>query len=311
MIVDTDNAAKALLRGDVVAIPTETVYGLAARYDNAESIQRIFTLKNRPLDHPLIVHIADVAWLDKLTFNYPAYVPKLIEAFWPGPLTLVLPKRDCVSDLITAGQATVAIRMPNHATCLQILNQLGVPVVAPSANPYCRISPTLANHVTKYFSERVAVVDGGACECGIESTIVLATDKQHLQILRPGLLSQQNIESVAGVPCVQANKSIKVSGNKYKHYAPRVALIPFHDANEIAAYVGDNQKRYLVISMQDIDVGQHDHRHIDSEPQQYAATLYALWHEAEQYDYDAILLQLPENTPKWQGVLDRIAKASV
>ncbi|MCH9757029.1 MAG: threonylcarbamoyl-AMP synthase, partial [Gammaproteobacteria bacterium] len=245
MEVNIQQATELLQKESIVAIPTETVYGLAARYDSESAIKKIFHLKKRPLSHPLIVHINKPEWLNTLTNHHPEYVKKLIRKFWPGPLTLVLPKSKNVNDLITAGQPTVAIRIPSHPTCLQLLTKLNVPIVAPSANPYCRISPTNAQHVVKYFPDNAPILDGGPCSIGIESTIVLATNDQHIQILRPGIISQSDIESTANVQCIETDKSIKAPGNKKKHYAPDVPLLSFSNTSDIKKYLDDEDHSYF------------------------------------------------------------------
>jgi L-threonylcarbamoyladenylate synthase len=310
MYIDINKAVNLLAAGDVVALPTETVYGLAAKYDAFASIQKIFTLKNRPLSHPLIVHIADSCWLDQLTTERPAYVDRLIQTFWPGPLTLVMKKKSTVSDLITAGQATVAIRQPAHPVCLEVISRLQKPVVAPSANPYCQISPTKAAHVEKYFANRVATLAGSDCSVGIESTIVLATEQESLQILRPGSISRSAIEAVAEVPCVDGDKSIKVPGNVKKHYAPKIPVLTFRHPQEICQYLAHKNKRYFFILINPLDTQQHVAHRLPNQPNTYAAALYALWHQADEGAYDAILIETPNHNDAWQGVIDRISKAS-
>lgn len=310
MLIDINTALDLLTKDHIVAIPTETVYGLAARYDSETAIKKIFHAKNRPLDHPLIVHIASPEYIDTLTGAYPSYVTKLIERFWPGPLTLVLEKNSNVSPLITAKQSTVALRIPNHPLCLELLSRLGKPVVAPSANPYCRISPTKSSHVLKYFCNQVSVLDGGPCELGIESTIILATHKKSIQLLRPGLITQEELEAISGVPCLSTDKSIKVSGNQKKHYSPNIPLIIFRNYSDIEAYANETLHRYLFIILSDINTGHHDTNRMKKNHRLYASRLYALWHEAEEKKYDAIFIEMPSNNNTWQGIIEKIDKAS-
>ncbi|OGV50538.1 MAG: threonylcarbamoyl-AMP synthase, partial [Legionellales bacterium RIFCSPHIGHO2_12_FULL_42_9] len=174
--------------GEIVAIPTETVYGLAANANNAIAIDKIYCLKQRPYNHPLIMHIASGWDLDQWATAIPSYVYNLIDNFWPGPLTLVLPSRkENICDLITGGQPTIAIRCPGHSLTQQLLHQLGYPLVAPSANPFGKISPTTAAHVQISFHEsNLMILDGGRCKLGIESTIIDATRFDSYQILRHG-----------------------------------------------------------------------------------------------------------------------------
>lgn len=310
MIVDINTAADILNNDGVVAIPTETVYGLAARMDCPEAIKNVFAIKNRPLDHPLIVHIGTTDWLDRLTCGYPSYVKNLIETFWPGPLTLVLHKSGLVDPIITGGQETVAIRMPSQPTCLTLLNQLKWPIVAPSANPYSRISPTQAAHVLKYFADEIAILDGGTCSVGIESTIILATDPNGFEILRPGIITQDDIEKVAGVPCIN-NKphTIKIPGNKLKHYAPKIPVIKFNEKNQIREFIDNDTQKYFFILLSSIDTLQHDQYIIESNPKVYAQMLYQLFHTIEEHQYDAIIIELPTNANQWHAIIDKINRA--
>jgi len=309
MLVNHLIASNLLNQGRVVAIPTETVYGLAARYDKAQAIQAIFKIKNRPLDHPLILHIGNLDWLSLLTTHTPSYVPQLIAAFWPGPLTLVLPKTKMVSPLVTAGQATVAVRMPNHPVCLDLLAELNYPIVAPSANPYCCTSPTKAGHVAKYFST-LPILDGGSCEIGVESTIVLATHEDYFQILRPGSITQKMLEATTQRKCAQGQSNIKTPGNKNKHYSPRLPVIVFTSHRQAQQYIDEKDKHYLFVLLTHFEVGSHTMITISSDPHVYAKTLYALWHEAEENKFDAVIMEKPTEHHTWMAVIDRLKKAS-
>lgn len=310
MLIDINTAADILNNEGVVAIPTETVYGLAARMDCIQTIKKVYEIKKRPLDHPLIVHIGSIDWLDKLTCGYPEYVKKLIEQFWPGPLTIVLNKSDSVDQIITGGQDTVAIRMPCQPTCLTLLNQIKQPIVAPSANPYARISPTQASHVLKYFANQVPILDGGTCSIGIESTIILATDKNSIELLRPGIITQNEIEQVAKVAC-KSNKqpSIKTPGNKLKHYAPKIPVIKFNKKNQIQEFINNNHQSYFFILLSEINTAKHDHLIVANDPKAYAQTLYQLLHSIEEQPYDAIIIELPHNTHQWHAIIDKINRA--
>ncbi len=190
------NAIQILESGGVVGIPTETVYGLAACIDQPAGIDQVFALKNRPKDHPLIVHIGDPNALKKYTQEIPHYVEILIQKFWPGPLTLILKKTEAVSDVITAGQDSVAIRMPNHPIALELLKKLKAPVVAPSANKFMQVSPTSRAHVLEGLGEDLLVLEGGECEVGIESTIVDARNPTEAVIVRPGMIGLEDLVAV-------------------------------------------------------------------------------------------------------------------
>ena len=221
-----EKAAALLIGGEVVAIPTETVYGLAASIDHPKAIDYIFELKGRPRTNPLIVHVANLQRAKKLCISFPEPLKKLANKFWPGSLTLVLPKAKQVSDQITAGKNTVGIRVPKHPQLLQLLELTG-PIAAPSANPFERISPTTAQHVANYFPEGLKMVlDGGACQAGIESTIV-GFENDQVIVYRLGAISIEEIEKVVGkVAFFNAEKSNVVTpGMSKKHYAPETKTI--------------------------------------------------------------------------------------
>ncbi len=197
MIVTVAEAIARLQTGGIVAIPTETVYGLAARIDDEGALKQIFAVKKRPFFDPLIVHVADLATAKRLSRDWPPVFDVLAQAFWPGPLTLIAPKAEMVSSLITSGLDTVALRLPNHPVAQEILQKLQMPVAAPSANMFGRTSPTSASHVEKEFSGEVPVVDGGPSQVGVESTVVCwdPNSPQTLHILRPGGVSRSDLQT--------------------------------------------------------------------------------------------------------------------
>jgi L-threonylcarbamoyladenylate synthase len=195
---DVSHAAEILRDGGLVAFGTETVYGLGANALDERAVARIFEAKNRPHFDPLILHIADVKWLDHLAEQLTPASKALADAFWPGPLTMVLPKKDIVPDLVTSGLPSVAIRMPSHPLALEVLTNVDLPIAAPSANPFGQISPTTAQHVLETLGDRIdLILDGGPCYVGVESTIVLMT-KDRPRILRHGGITQEQLESVIG-----------------------------------------------------------------------------------------------------------------
>jgi tRNA threonylcarbamoyl adenosine modification protein (Sua5/YciO/YrdC/YwlC family) len=228
---DITNAAAALVRGDLVVFPTETVYGLGANAYSNEAVQKIFVTKGRPSDNPLIVHVSDVEEVEKVVQDIPDYARKLF-SLWPGPLTLVLQKTDRISLKATAGGQTVGVRIPNHEGTRSFLRACGVPVAAPSANISTRPSSTTLAHVLSDFTDAshvFGVFDGGASEVGIESTVVDCTGDAPV-ILRPGVITADVIEQTCGVPVVFANDTDdapRAPGMKYKHYAPdaRISLV--------------------------------------------------------------------------------------
>lgn len=216
-------AAAALRAGDPVALPTETVYGLAADALNPRACARIFEAKGRPLDDPLIVHLPGLEWLDRLT-RANATARRLAQALWPGPLTLVLPRREIVPDLVTSGQETVAVRMSAHPVFREIALNAGTPLAAPSANRFGRISPTTADHVLAELDGRIEIiVDGGACAHGIESTIVHVRDDDHLAILRAGPVTAEELSAFAAVE-TDLSSGVSAPGRLASHYAPATPL---------------------------------------------------------------------------------------
>lgn len=224
---DSIRTAGELLRtGQLVGIPTETVYGLAANAFDDQAVAKIFALKQRPAFDPLIVHLSDVERLDEVAENVPASVRVLIDHFWPGPLTVVLRKRTSISDLVTSGLETVAVRVPAHEVARSIIAEAGVPLAAPSANLFGRISPTMAEHVEESFGNTLPlVVDGGPCEIGVESTVIDCSEED-LRLLRPGGVTLESLQDVVGEIAVGVQSSAKLNapGQLAAHYAPRTKL---------------------------------------------------------------------------------------
>ncbi len=224
---DVARAAELLREGRLVAIATETVYGLGANALDERAVARVFEVKNRPHFDPLIVHIADRVWLDRLVTSVPNAARQLADAFWPGPLTLVLPKSDIVPDLVTSGLSSVAIRMPSHPQALELLRTVDLPIAAPSANPFGQISPTTAEHVAETLGAGVdLILDGGPCAIGVESTVV-GFDEGCPCILRHGGLTQEEIERVVGPVTSRQNPAsgpAESPGMLPQHYAPRTPM---------------------------------------------------------------------------------------
>jgi L-threonylcarbamoyladenylate synthase len=223
--------ARALMSGEVVGVPTETVYGLAGDALNPEAVKKIFRAKGRPTNDPLIVHIHSLTQLDALAERNAA-VEKIARTFWPGPLTLVLPKKSVVPDLVTSGRPSVAIRMPNHPLFRKLLRACGRPLAAPSANPFGYVSPTSAAHVRDGLGRKIRyILDGGTCTIGVESTILDLRDPRHPGILRPGAIERRAIERVLGVPVTAfsakaqpANIASVAPGLLTRHYSPRTPV---------------------------------------------------------------------------------------
>ena len=221
-------AVKALENNEIVAIPTETVYGLAGNAYSETAVEKIFALKNRPHFNPLIVHIKSAAVLTSVAKNIPLVALQLADAFWPGPLTLVLEKQDHIPDIVTGGKNTVGVRVPNHPVALELLEQLDFPLAAPSANPFGSISPTTAKHVADYFTDTLTIIlDGGSCDKGIESTIIGFENGQAI-LYRQGSTKVEDIEKITGPLQIRVhanNESVLAPGMLSKHYAPSTTTI--------------------------------------------------------------------------------------
>jgi len=220
---DLNVARLALIEDEIIAIPTETVYGLAGNAYSDNAIKKIFALKGRPLYNPLIVHIKSVSFLTSVAMDIPEVAIELAKRFWPGPLTLVLKKQSNISDLVTSGKETVAVRVPNHPLALELLNQLDFPIAAPSANPFGSISPTSARHVADFFKEELNVIlDGGECERGVESTIIGFMNNQPV-LYRHGSVAIKEIEELVGKVIIATTNdtSPNAPGMLSRHYAPK------------------------------------------------------------------------------------------
>lgn len=316
-------AAQVLADGGLVAMPTETVYGLAADADHPEAVRAIFAAKGRPADHPVIVHVAGPEALAAWAREVPAAATQLAAAFWPGPLTLVLKRSARAGDFVTGGQDTVGLRCPAHPWAHALLaahagsSHRGV--AAPSANRFGRISPTTAQHVRDDLGEKPAgavdlILDGGACPVGIESTIVdLSTDAPRL--LRHGSISRAQLEAVLGTPVPDAGSDApRASGRLKSHYAPRTPL-ELVAAGELPARI--NALRGMRIALLApaaalLDAPAHVIKRLvaEAEPAAYGRKLYAQLRELDAAGAEAILIVAPPATPAWAAVNDRLARAA-
>lgn len=300
---EVGTAADALRSGKLVAFPTETVYGLGANALDAAAVARIFEAKGRPTTNPLIVHVADAAEVLAVAAEVPPLAAKLFAAFWPGPLTLVLPKAPGVPDLVTAGGPTVAVRCPNHPLARELLRAAGVPVAAPSANRSGELSPTTADHVLVSLDGRIEfVLDGGPCPGGLESTVLDVTGPVP-RLLRPGLVSLDQLRAVIGDVLIGPNPDsgpARSPGLLTKHYAPRTAL-------ECAAT--DTEREFLANLYETAGLTVARYSPPDS-PVAAAARLYADLHALDATAPDRILVTLPPDAPEWQAVRDRLLRAS-
>jgi L-threonylcarbamoyladenylate synthase len=315
MSLITTNLNRAILDlkdGKPVAIPTETVYGLAAMINKSAAIKAVYTMKNRPLSHPLIVHVAEDWDLNELVEEIPDYAQILIKHFWPGPLTLVFRcKMDHVNPLITAGQTTIAIRCPAHPIAQKLLQKLNAPIVAPSANPFGKVSPTTALHVKQSFKEQeLTILDGGRCSIGIESTIVDATHSESYQILRHGLIDEKAIAAVIPTHYIARENEIKVPGKLDSHYQPQKNLYYFDHYETLSRFC---QRRegdvYVIASQQPPGVDINNYHHLADNPEKAAYDLYYQLRYADTSNAICIAIELPPETSEWQGVRERILKA--
>lgn len=313
---DLRAAVAVLRRGEVVGLPTETVYGLAADGTNAEAVRKIFAIKGRPSDHPLILHLGDAGWLDRFTVGAPQAAYRLAEAFWPGPLSLVLERSDVVPNEVTGGLATVAVRVPSHPIALQVLRALGRPLAAPSANRFGEVSPTTKAHVQRDFGTEVPLVlDGGACEVGVESTIVNLTGDE-ATILRPGGVSAEQIESVLGYfPGSNDAAAPAAPGTLEAHYAPRaeVLLMLEEEVWDVAkAYLADGKRvgTFCVGSPPGFLASSVVHRSMGS-VSEVAHDLYAVLRDLDVAGCDVILAAPPFGEGLAEAINDRLQRASV
>ncbi len=325
------HAAAMLRRGELVAFPTETVYGLGANLLDHEAVARIYVAKGRPAWNPVIAHVANTDAAIALTRFWPQSAQRLADALWPGPITLVLPKRADVPDIATAGLDAVAVRVPAHPVALALLRAARVPVAAPSANRFTQVSPTTAQHVRQSLGGRVSLIlDGGPCTVGIESTVIDLTGDVPM-ILRPGMLTAAALEAVLGVPVAtrvmapvahDAASGIpapRSPGMADRHYAPAADVWLFDPAqrHEIErALAGRTDSRDDVRALlrnatfnDDALSAANVHRMPD-DPAAYARALYGALHEADAAQATLVLIERPPAEPAWQGVLDRLTRAA-
>ncbi|MGP0074588.1 MAG: L-threonylcarbamoyladenylate synthase [Bryobacteraceae bacterium] len=287
-------AAELIRAGELVAFPTETVYGLGANALDPAAIEKIYAVKGRPPSSPLIVHVSSIEMAKSLVREWPERAEKLAAKFWPGPLTLVLPKQPHVPDRLTAGLDTVGVRMPAHPIALDLIRESGVPIAAPSANPFTQLSPTTAQHVRDALGDHIAMVlDGGPSNVGIEST-VLSLSGPNAVLLRPGMVTRSEIEAVIGPITVigsVAEGAHASPGLHERHYSPRTPLILMQRGQPLPAGRG------ICLEM-------------PADPRKYAAVLYEKLHEADAQGCDWIAIEPPPEGEEWAAIRDRLERAS-
>jgi L-threonylcarbamoyladenylate synthase len=288
------NAAGLIRAGELVAFPTETVYGLGANALDPGAIEKIYAAKGRPGTSPLIVHVSSIEMARSLVREWPERAEQLARIFWPGPLTLVLPKQPHVPDRVTAGLDTVGVRMPAHPVAQALISEAGVPIAAPSANRFTELSPTTARHVREALGDRVAMVlDGGRTTVGIESTVLSLVGPEAV-LLRLGMVTQQEIEAVIGPVKVLASApggAHSSPGLHARHYSPKTPLILVQNGELPSAGRG------ICIRM-------------PADPREYAAVLYERLHDADAQGWDWIAIEHPPRTEEWSAIRDRLERAA-
>lgn len=307
---DMETAASCLKAGEIVGIPTETVYGLAANALKAEAVAKIFSAKNRPFFDPLIVHVHAIAEVEKYVLTMPEKAQILAEAFWPGPLTLVLPKNDNIPDLVTAGQNTVGIRVPSHPVCLELLKKIDFPLAAPSANPFGYVSPTTAQHVADQLGDKVCyILDGGPCSVGVESTIVGFPQGEPV-IYRLGGISVEQITKIVGPVAEQisAGSNPSAPGQLDVHYSPRCKVVlsnnhttPDSPETSYLRYTeplaGIETERQLILSP-------------GKSFEEAAVNLFAMLRQLDNSGFKYIVVELLPETGLGRAINDRLRRAA-
>lgn len=305
------HAAQLLQAGEVVAFPTETVYGLGANALDTTAIEKIYTAKGRPSDNPLIVHIASQEQLEQLVSAIPERAKILIQSFWPGPLTLVFPKSKIVPDIITAGGETVAIRWPSHPVALDLIRKSGVPIAAPSANLSGKPSPTKAEHVFEDLHGRIPLIlDGGPTDIGLEST-VLDVSGEMAVLLRPGKISKEELEEILGEEVFTLEQTDGVArspGMKYRHYAPKATVVLFSDLSELAL---DNEQHAALLSLnrlpsQPVTV----QKDFAGDRQRFAHELFSTLRVFDAQSVERIYIERVDLSGLGQAIMDRLNRAA-
>lgn len=313
-------AAARIQAGELVGFPTETVYGLGADASSDSAVAGIFTAKGRPSDHPLIVHLADATQVSDYASNVPPFAARLMATFWPGPLTVILPRRDGVAAAAAGGQNSIGLRCPDHPVALAFLRACATGVAGPSANRFGRVSPTTAAHVAQEFDENLLVLDGGPCEVGIESSIVDCTRRRPV-LLRPGVLTRAQLEAACGEPVLdkdglpsEAGGAPRASGTLEAHYAPN-AKVRLMDAGAIqtaldllgadAAHIAVYARNVLRIKSKKVLF-----RRMPGDALATAQQLFAVLRGFDDQGAQLIWIETPPASPEWDGVRDRLGRAA-
>ncbi|MEK7707046.1 MAG: L-threonylcarbamoyladenylate synthase [Verrucomicrobiota bacterium] len=316
-------AAELLRAGELVALPTETVYGLAANALNAAAVARIYEAKGRPAQNPIIVHVASVEMAKRCVADWPEPADKLAGAFWPGPLTLVMRRAKAIPEIVTAGGPTVGVRWPNHPFIQAVIRECGFPLAAPSANVSNRVSPTNAEHVRKQLGEKLRlIVDGGQSQVGIESTVVDLTTEPPT-VLRPGMIHEESLIAVTGdlvssqrktLPCQEALRS---PGLMEKHYAPKAKLVLLNwrdstDLHHQLSTLNFQLSTCHVIAHTNIPSGEGLARVsvIPHDAEAFARAIYAELHRCDEEGADLVVVEALPDAPEWRAIADRLRRAA-
>ena len=310
---DIEEAVEALRAGDLVVFPTETVYGVGANASNPVAVRKIFEVKGRPPDHPVIVHLDDPRYLHRWVSSLPPVAEQLAHEFWPGPLTLILPKAENVNDIVTGGQDSIGIRVPSHPIAQQLLNAFGGGIAAPSANRYGRLSPTKPEHVRDELGDAVSVIlDGGDSPIGLESTIVSCLNNE-VRLLRPGFITRTQLERVIG-PLAVGGQAPRAPGDRRLHYAPSTPLeiVPSDELEVRAGEIVAREEKVAVLAMRPPLQTQRHMTWINAgkKPEAYAHNLYNHLRTLDRTGCVRIFVQSVPQDEKWAAVLDRLQRAS-
>ena len=314
-------AAELLRAGQVVALPTETVYGLAANALDADAVAKIYEIKGRPAHNPIIIHVADVDMAQRCVTSWPAAAAQLAQSFWPGPLTLVLPRAKNIPDIVTAGGETVGVRWPSHPFIQAVIRECGFPLAAPSANPSNEISPTNASHVAKKLAGKIPlVVDGGQSQIGIESTVVDLTVNPP-RVLRPGMIHEESLAAVCGK--IQnskfkiQNSTLRSPGLLAKHYSPKARLIVLHwrDAADLRHQLSTINyqlpKTHLITHTRiPSEAGFASVSVIPHDAEAFARALYSELHRCDEAGAELIVVEALPEKPEWRAIADRLRRAA-
>src|SRR3984885_11403790 len=307
--VEIETAVQTLRDGELVAFPTETVYGLGANAQNPAAVRRIFEVKGRPANHPVIVHLDSPRFLHRWVREVPQSATRLAEVFWPGPLTMVMPRAASVHDVITGGQDTIAIRVPAHPMAQQLLTAFGGGIAAPSANRYGRLSPTRAEHVREEFGDAVRVIlDGGDSKIGLESTIVACVEGG-VRLLRPGAISLSQLRAVVGEVLTEPSAHApRVPGSQSAHYAPLtpLSIVPSEEIEQLASDLSGAGQRVAVLAQR---APMRAHQFVTwinggVRPEAYAHDLYAHLRALDRSACARILVQAVPGDERWDAIRD-------